>query len=133
MENNITSKFQFLSEVISEEYFHSLFTELIKESPNLTEKKQIELLEILGEKFAKFYNIDKLNENEKSFISDQLIKFTRFSDISRLSELISLMFSFVNNRYYEFLRDSLKTELLISDVKMEIIESVEEFEKTFIC
>jgi hypothetical protein len=131
-ENNIITKFSFLSEVISEEYFHSLFAELIKESQNLTEEKQIELLEILGEKFGKFYNINKLNENEKNFISNQLIKWTRFSDINRVSELIGLMFSFVNNRYYEFLRDSLKSEKIISDVKMEILESVAEFEKIII-
>jgi|GEM_PF-3441282 len=131
-ENNISSKFQFLPEVISEEHFHSLFAELIKNSQNLTEENQIELLEILGEKFEKFYDVNKLNEKEKDFLSKQLIKWTHFSDINKVSELIGLMFSFVDNRYYEFLEDSLKTRKLIFDVKMEITESVKEFKKEYI-
>ena len=127
--SNIDSKFQSLLEVISEEYFHDLFAELIESSLFLEEQKQIELLEILAEKFQKFYNVDELTENEKIFISNQLIKWTHFSDLNRVCELVGLMFSFVDKRYYEFLRVSLKTEQLTFDVRMEIEESVEEFEK----
>lgn len=130
--NNIDSKFQYLSEVISEDYFHNLFTELIESSEYLEEVKQIELLEILADKFAKFCNIDELTENEKKFISDQLIKWTIFSNLNRVFELTGLMFSFVDKRYYEFLRVSLKTEKLTLDVRMEMEESVEEFEKIYI-
>jgi hypothetical protein len=129
--SNIDSKLQCLSEVISEDYFHDLFTELIECSEYLEEVKQIELLEILGDKFEKFYNIDELMENEKKFISDQLIKCTHFSNLSRICELTALMFSFVDKRYCEFLRVSLKTEELTLDVRKEIAESVEEFEEAY--
>lgn len=129
--SNIDSKFQSLLEVISEEYFHDLFAELIKSSLFLEEQKQIELLEILAEKFQKFYNVDELTENEKIFISDQLIKWTHFSDLNRVCELVGLMFSFVDKRYCEFLRLSLKTEQLSLDVRMEIAESIKEFEKEY--
>ncbi|MET0945160.1 MAG: hypothetical protein ABWY22_07115 [Flavobacterium sp.] len=129
--SNIDSKFQSLLEVISEEYFHDLFAELIESSLFLDEQKQIELLEILAEKFQKFYNVDELTENEKIFISNQLIKWTHFSDLNRVCELVGFMFSFVDKRYYEFLRVSLKTEQLTFDVRMEIEESVEEFEKIY--
>ena len=129
--SNIDSKFQSLLEVISEEYFHDLFAELIESSKFLEVQKQIELLEILAEKFQKFHNVDELTENEKKFISDQLIKWTRFSDLNRVCELVGLMFSFVDKRYFEFLRLSLKTEQLTLDVRMEIAESIKEFEKEY--
>jgi len=129
--SNIDSKFQSLLEVISEEYFHDLFAELIESSKFLEEQKQIELLEILAEKFQKFHNVDELTENEKIFISDQLIKWTRFSDLNRVCELVGLMFSFLDKRYFEFLRLSLKTEQLTLDVRMEIAESIKEFEKEY--
>ena len=129
--SNIDSKFQSLLEVISEESFHDLFAELIESSQFLEEQKQIELLEILAEKFQKFYNVDELTENEKIFISEQLIKWTHFSDLNRVCKLVGLMFSFVDKRYYEFLRVSLKTEQLTLDVRMEIAESIKEFEKEY--
>ncbi|MGL3002130.1 hypothetical protein [Flavobacterium sp. RSSB_23] len=128
---NIDSKFQSLLEIISEEYFHDLFAELIESSQFLDEQKQIELLEILAERFQKFYNVAELTENEKKFISDQLIKWTHFSNLNRVYELVGLMFSFVDKRYCEFLRLSLKTEQLTLDVRMEIAESIKEFEKEY--
>ena len=129
--STIDSKFQSLLEVISEEYFHNLFTELIESSQFLEEQTQIELLKILAEKFEKFYDVDELTENEKNFISEKLIKWTHFSNLNRICDLTSLMFSFFNKRYYEFLRVSLKTEQLILDVRIEIKESIEEFEKIY--
>ncbi len=128
--SNIDSKFESLLEVISEESFHDLFAELIENSQFLEEQKQIELLEILAEKFQKFY-IDELTENEKKFISDQLIKWTHFSNQNRVCELVGLMFSFVDKRYCEFSRLSLKTEKLTLDVRMEKVESIKEFEKEY--
>ncbi|MES2544469.1 MAG: hypothetical protein V4548_06265 [Bacteroidota bacterium] len=98
----------------------------------LEEQKQIELLKILAEKFQKFYNVNELTKNEKIFIFNQLIKWTHFSDLNRVCELVGLMFSFVDKKYCEFLRLSLKTEQLTLDVRMEMEESVEEFEKIYI-
>lgn len=129
--SNIDSKFQSLLEVNSEEYFHKLFAELIESSLFLEEQKQIEFLEILAEKFQKFYNVDELTENEKIFISDHLIKWTDFSDLNRVYELVGLMFSFIDERYCEFLKLSLKTEKLPLDMRMEIAESIKEFEKEY--
>ncbi|KDN54096.1 hypothetical protein [Flavobacterium seoulense] len=120
-----------MSEVISAECFHSLFKEFIEEESLITEQKQIELLDVLGEKFVKFYNIHELKENERKFISDRLIKLTHFSDINRISELIGLMFSFVDKTYYEFLLNSLETKQLSYEVQKEITESTKEFKKTY--
>lgn len=129
--SNIISKFDFLSEVISEESFHDLFATLIENLQFFEEQKQIELLKILAEKFQKFYMVDELTENEKKFISNQLIKWTNFSDLNRVCELTGLMFSFIDKRYYESLRLSLKTEKLTVDVKMEITQCIKEFGNSY--
>ena len=123
-DNYINTKFQHLPEVVLEEHFHNLFKEFIEVSSSLNEEKQIALLEILGEKFEKLYDPNKLNLIERKFIPDQLIKLTNFSEIKRICELTGLMFAFNVNSYYDFLQDSLKTKHMTLKVRKEIAESI---------
>ena len=126
----ILNKFQNLPEVIAEEDFHNLFNELIKNAESISAESKIELLNILGDRFGKFYDDLKLDPIEKAFISQQLIKLTQFTDINRICQLTGLMFSFSDDTYSDFLSDSLKTKHLTLNVRTEIEDSIGEFKKS---
>ena len=126
----ILNKFQNLPEVIAEEDFHNLFNELIKNAESISAESKIELLNILGDRFGKFYDDLKLDPIEKAFISQQLIKLTQFTDINRICELTGLMFSFSDDTYSDFLSDRLKTKHLTLNVRTEIEDSIGEFKKS---
>ncbi len=123
----IAYKFHQLPEVIQEDAFHELFNELIAVAGSVPEEQQIEYLDVLGEKFGKFYDTVRLTEAEKAFVSAQLIQFTTFSEKSRIQELTGIMVAFEDSTYYHFLKDSLKTQEMPKEVKKEIKDSIKEF------
>ena len=63
-----------LCEVITEFEFHNLMNQLILQHKNITDEEVIKCLDILGEKFEKFYNINEINNQESNFIYKTLLR-----------------------------------------------------------
>ena len=103
MEFNINK----LPEVISEEHFLLLLDDLVQQKDNRSKYTIIQYLDILGEKFQKFYKANVINEKQRNNLLNMVIEFTNFTDLNLTEDLIGLMFQFKIDGYKYFLKSNL--------------------------
>ncbi len=117
-----------LEEVISKEDFQNMIMQLIISREKYDVDTLIEVLETLSEKYVKFRE-NILSCNQLEIINDLLILSTNFSNLSRMQILISILFNFRIDKYYDYLKKH-KDTIVSVEVKNEIFESLIEYESS---
>ena len=125
----LLSKLDNSLEVISRDEFHNLMKEIISEEPNISDTELVDYLNILGEKFRLFYDISELNIGEAIFINTTLKKLTNLSDYTRTTDLLEILFSFRVDEYYMHLTTIKDKYFLSDDVRIEILDALDEYQK----
>lgn len=120
-------KFRNLLEVISIEKFNLLLTDFLSESESLNSSERIEILEILGEKYSKFYNSNLLDNHVKNKLSEILIRLTDFTNLTTMEDLGFILFSFKLNNYYLFLKNNAYS-IQSNEVRNEVLNLLKEYE-----
>lgn len=116
------------NEVISENEFSHYLTELYKNKDVLSREIFLEILEILGDKYSKFYGTLKLTNVEKESINLTLLEFTNFYDLRLMEELIGRMFDFRLDYYYYYLKKNVNS-IKLDEIKNEVLNALKEYEE----
>lgn len=114
-----------LNEIISKNEFHSLLSQLFKLKNDLSKNKLISYIEILGDKFSKFYDFNELTNDETSELNKILIALTDLTNLKIMEDLIGILFKFRLNSYYLFLKNNLQniqSDSIFEEIKSAIIE-----------
>ena len=117
------------NEVISKEQFSFLINELILKENNYSNSEILERLEILSEKYLKFYDLDYLTKIQRQNVNKILIKLTDFSNLTTIEELIGVLFNLKIDEYYHYLKRHSDT-IISKQVEKEVFESLKEYEET---
>lgn len=123
----LINKINNLCEVITKDEFHNLMNQLILEHKNLSVEDVFKCLDILGEKFQKFYDSNELHNEESNFLVETLIKLSDFENYTRTESLVSIMFSFRLEKYFLHLVEIVNTNILNERVKQELVEAIAEY------
>jgi hypothetical protein len=115
-----------LEEIISKEDFQNMIMQLIINREEYDVEILIEILETLSEKYVKFRD-NILSCNQVDIINDLLILSTNFSNLSRMQILISILFNFRIDKYYDYLNKH-KDTIVNIEVKNEVFESLIEYQ-----
>lgn len=97
-----------LPEVISERDFHIYLDQLVSKRNSISKNKFVLLLEILGEKFEKFYNDNELSNEEKQVLYEILKELTDLLNFDIMARLIGILFQFRIDNYAVFLQENLQ-------------------------
>ncbi|UTN04885.1 hypothetical protein L0669_03060 [Flavobacterium bizetiae] len=122
-------EFRKLDEVITQNQFHPLLDLFLVEKNNFKSLEQIEILNILSEKYSKFYS-NILNEEQENKIYQLLIDLTDFGDLERMEIVTGILFNFQNNSFYNYL-DRHKDTIIHILVKKEVIKTLADYRKDF--
>jgi len=122
-------QFRELNEVISQEHFFVLLNIFFIDKNLFESSEQVEVLEILSEKYSKF-NSNILNVEQENKIKQILIELSDFANLERIEILIRILFNFQNNEYYDYLEKH-KNSIIHSGVKKEVFEALEEYRDSF--
>ena len=117
-----------LEEIISKEDFQNMIMQLIINREEYDVDILIEILETLSEKYVKFRD-NILSCNQVDIINDLLILSTNFSNLSRMQILISILFNFRIDKYYDYLNKH-KDTIVNIEVKNEVFESLIEYQSS---
>jgi len=125
----LIDKINNLFEVITKEEFHILLNDLILEQNSISDEDLINCLDILGEKFGKFYSLENLTIGECDFLYKTLIRLSDFDNYERTADLTGLLFSFRIDDYYFYLKEVVNKKNLLNNVKTELTETLEEYKR----
>jgi hypothetical protein len=117
-----------LEEIISKEDFQNMIMQLIINREEYDVEILIEILETLSEKYVKFRD-NILSCNQVDIINDLLILSTNFSNLSRMQILISILFNFRIDKYYDYINKH-KDTIVNIEVKNEVFESLIEYQSS---
>ena len=120
------NKYRNLFEVISEKGFDTLLEDFLNNEVNYTNVDKIEILDILGEKYFKFYDTHMLTPGQSKRVTSLLIKLTDFDNLGVIEDLIGILFNFRLVDYYLFLKESSNT-IKLDKVRNEVINSLNEY------
>ncbi len=115
-----------LPETISKENFLFLYANLMQQKNNLSKNTVIQYLNILGEKFEKFYDVNTLNYIEKDEIHKLLKEYTDFDELNLMEDLIGIMFQFRIDKYADYLQCHLN-EIESKSVYNEVYDAGNEY------
>lgn len=115
-----------LPEVISEEDFHNLIEQVIKKKASYKNSDLINYVDILGEKYEKFYDASVLTQEESDGIFEILKHATDFSNISLIEKLVGILFQFRIDKYANYLKSHLST-INSEAVNNEVKDSLREY------
>jgi hypothetical protein len=118
-----------LKEVISENEFKYYLAELFKNKNIYSTEVLLDIVDVLGDKYGKFYRSLKLSKEEKKNLSLILFDLTNFSNLILIEDLIGAMFNFNLDDYYFFLKNNINS-IKIDEIKNEVFDSLKEYEKT---
>ena len=121
-------KFSNLTEVITIEEFNLLLDYFIDNKKNYNSIESIEILEILGEKYSKFYGTYCLSKRQKSCLLEILIALTDFSNLDTLQSLTFILYSFEIKEFFHYLKKHINT-IINENVRNDLIDSLNEYEK----
>ena len=117
--------FNRLDEVISKNDFHLLLGQVFLHKDNLSKDILIDCINILGDKFSKFYDYNELKNKERFELSNTLIGITDFTDFDSIEQLIGIMFCFRLDDYCLCLKSNLFNIYLdgiIKEIQVAITE-----------
>lgn len=115
-----------LPEVISKKHFHALFKQVASNQSEYSKAQLIHYLDILGEKYGKFYDHNELTSDEKDSLLSLLIYLTDFTSYEIMEALTSILFSFNIDKYAEYLKNNLHL-IVIPQVYNEINDALIEY------
>lgn len=115
-----------LPEVISPDEFLQLMDQFNLIRVDCSRDVVLDFLEILGEKFEKFYDLGVLTTYQRDIICSELIKMTDFDDLKVIERLIGVMFQFRVDGYVGYLKENLN-RINSLDIRKEVNEALEEY------
>ncbi len=116
------------NEVISENEFRYYLSELFKNKNKYSSEVLLDIIDILGDKYGKFYGSLKLSKEEKENLSRILFDLTNFSNLTLIEDLIGAMFNFNLDDYYFFLKNNINS-IELDEVRNEVFDSLKEYEE----
>lgn len=116
------------NEVISENEFSYYLAELFKNKNIYSTEVLLDIIDILGDKYGKFYGSLKLSKEEKENLSLILFDLTNFSNLTLIEDLIGAMFNFNLDDYYFFLKNNINS-IKLDEVRNEVFDSLKEYEE----
>lgn len=117
-----------LEELITEKEFNFFLNNFILNEDNYSNYEKIEILDILSDKFSKFYNTHILTETQKNQLINSLILLTDFSKLDIMQDLIGILFNFRLNEYYLYLKNHCNS-IIHKKVQIELLDSLAEYEQ----
>lgn len=115
-----------LPEVISKDQFLYLLEELLQNQERELLSEQIEKLDLLGEKFGKFYDLNVINHTHRTAIFEILKTATDTSRISLMEDLTGIMFQYRIDTYARYLEEQLPA-ITIPELRREVYGSIKEY------
>lgn len=115
-----------LDEVISRDRFHALLSQLMEEASGLSPEENVYRLEVLGERYRKFYDEQELTSVERERLFALMKKLTDFTELSLIESLCGLLFSFCLNEYADWFKSNVE-DIANPDVRWEVIETLKEY------
>lgn len=115
-----------LPEVISKAQFLYLLEELLQNQEQEPLSEQIEKLDLLGEKFGKFYDLNVINPTHRATIFEILKTATDTSRLALMEDLTGIMFQYRIDAYAHYLEEQLPA-ITIPKVHREVYESIKEY------
>ena len=108
-----------LTEVISKDDFHNLLNNIFKNKTLYSNSDLINYLDILGEKYGKFYDDNELTILEAENIHEILKEVSDFNRIDIMEQLVCILFKFRIDNYANFLKkelNSIKSEVVYNEI-----------------
>ena len=115
-----------LPEVVSKEHFISLLDDLLKNRNNFSKDTFIKYLELLGEKYEKFYDTNIISEITLAELYRTLKEYTELDKLNLMKNLVGIMFQFRVDKYADFLSRHLNL-IKLEDVYNEIYDALKEY------
>lgn len=115
-----------LPEVISKAQFLYLLEELLQNQEQEPLSEQIEKLDLLGEKFGKFYDLNVINHTHRATIFEILKTATDTGQLALMEDLIGIMFQYRIDAYARYLEEQLPP-IPAPEVRREVYESIKEY------
>ena len=120
--------FTMLDEVISKDRFHALLSQVMEEASGLSPEENVYRLEVLGERYCKFYDEQELTPVERERLFALLTTLTDFTELSLIESLCGLLFCYSLNEYADWLKENVDG-VTNPDIRWEVIDTLEEYNR----
>ena len=120
--------FSMLDEVISKDRFHALLSQVMEEAIGLSPEENVYRLEVLGERYLKFYDEQELTPVERERLFALLKTLTDFTELSLIESLCGLLFCYSLNEYADWLKENVDG-ITNPDIRWEVIDTLEEYNR----